>query len=133
MDRDLERLVWQRANHCCEYCLFPAALALLPFQIDHIISQKLHGLTIAENLALSCERCNSHKGPLAAGYFEGRHVPLYNPRTDSWLEHFEWNGPRLVGKTDIGRVTIDVLAINLPYRIALRASLMDEGVYPLRN
>lgn len=130
MDRDLEQLVWQRANQCCEYCLFPADFALLPFQIDHVISQKLHGPTIAENLALSCERCNSHKGPLAAGYLAGKHVPLFNPRTDRWLDHFEWNGPHLVGKTDVGRVTIDVLAINLPYRVALRASLMHEGVYP---
>ena len=59
MDRDLEQLVWQRASHRCEYCLFPADIALLPFQIDHVISQKLHGPTSADNLALSCERCNS--------------------------------------------------------------------------
>ncbi len=133
MERELEQLVWERANHCCEYCLFPADLSLLPFQIDHIISQKLHGPTSAENLALSCERCNSYKGPLAAGYLEGRHVPLFNPRIDRWLDHFEWNGPHLVGKTDIGRATIEVLAINLPYRITLRASLMEEGVYPLQR
>jgi len=131
MDRHLEQLVWQRANHRCEYCQFPADIALLPFQIDHVISQKLHGPTSADNLALSCERCNSHKGPLGAGYLEGKHIPLFNPRADKWLDHFEWKGPYLVGKTDVGRVTIDVLAINLPYRAALRALLMDEGVYPI--
>jgi hypothetical protein len=133
MDAKLEQLVWQRANHCCEYCLFPAKIALLPFQIDHVISQKLHGPTSAENLALSCERCNSHKGPLAAGFLDGQHVRLFNPRTDRWLDHFEWNGPHLVGTTQVGKVTIDVLAINLPYRVALRASLKDEGVYPIKK
>jgi hypothetical protein len=44
-------------------------------------------------------------------------------------QHFEWNGPYLVGKTDIGRVTIEVLAINLPYRVALREVLLEEGNY----
>jgi hypothetical protein len=131
MDPQLEQLVWQRANRRCEYCQFPAEIAQLPFQIDHIISQKLHGPTVAENLALSCERCNSHKGPLAAGYLEGRHVPLFHPRKDRWSDHFEWHGPYLVGKTDVGKVTIDVLAINLPYRVTLRAALIEEGIFPL--
>ena len=130
MDRDLEELVWRRANFRCEYCRFPASVSLLPFQIDHIISQKLHGPTLAENLALCCERCNSHKGALAAGFLAGKHVPLFHPRNDRWPDHFEWHGPRLVGKTDVGKVTIDVLAINLPYRVTLRKTLMDEGIYP---
>ena len=130
MDRQLQQLVWQRAKRRCEYCQVPADVELLPFQIDHIISEKLHGPTVSENLALSCERCNSHKGPLAAGYLGGKHVPLFNPRKDRWSDHFEWNGPQLLGKTDVGRVTIDVLAINLPYRIALRAALIDEGIFP---
>jgi len=56
---------------------------------------------------------------------------LFHPRTDRWSDHFEWNGPYLVGKTDVGRATIDVLAINLPYRVQLRAALMEEGAYPL--
>jgi hypothetical protein len=130
MDTELQELVWRRANGRCEYCQFPAEVAILPFQIDHIIAEKHGGATIAENLALSCERCNSHKGPNIAGYLEGRHVRLFNPRLDSWSEHFDWDGPSLFGKTDIGRVTIDVLAINLPYRVALRASLIGEEIFP---
>lgn len=129
MDDELQQLVRQRAHNRCEYCRFPADIALLPFQIDHVISQKLHGPTVADNLAWSCERCNSHKGPLAAGYLGGKHVPLFNPRQDRWSDHFEWNGATLVGKTDVGRVTVEVLAINLSYRVALRAALMDEGLY----
>jgi len=27
-------------------------------------------------------------------------------------------------------VTIEVLAINLPYRVALRAALIEEGIFP---
>jgi 5-methylcytosine-specific restriction endonuclease McrA len=75
MDRSLEQLVWQRANHRCEYCLFPADLALLPFQNDHVISQKLHGPTSAENLALSCERCN----PASRAGFDSRLICFSPP------------------------------------------------------
>ncbi len=128
MDAELEQLVWQRAEGRCEYCQFPADITLLPMQIDHIIAEKHGGATAADNLALSCERCNSHKGPNIAGYLQGRHVPLFNPRKDRWSDHFEWDGPSLVGKTDIGKATIDVLAINLAYRVTLRAALMDEGI-----
>jgi hypothetical protein len=39
MERSLEELVWQRAGSCCEYCLVPQAVDLLPFEIDHIIAQ----------------------------------------------------------------------------------------------
>ena len=130
MDDALQQLVWQRAGQRCEYCQIPAAIALLPFQIDHIIAEKHGGLSVADNLALSCERCNSHKGPNIAGYLEGQLVPLFNPRNDQWTDHFLWDGAVLVGKTSVGKATIEVLAINLPYRIALRAGLIDEGIFP---
>jgi hypothetical protein len=128
MNVELRRLVWQRAGNRCEYCHTPADLSLLPFQIDHAISIKLGGLTVAENLVLSCERCNSHKGPLAAGYLDGRHIPLFNPRRDRWADHFSWNGSLLVATTDVGRVTISVLDINAPYRQSIREALMEEGI-----
>ncbi len=130
MDPALQKLVWLRAESRCEYCQFPADVALLPFQIDHIIAEKHGGTAVSDNLALSCERCNSHKGPNIAGYLDGRHVRLFNPRRDRWSDHFSWNGPYLVGKTAIGKVTIDVLAINLRYRVAIRTALIEEGIFP---
>jgi hypothetical protein len=36
----------------------------------------------------------------------------------------------LQGRTAIGRVTIAVLNINAPLRVALRASLIEQGVFP---
>jgi uncharacterized protein (TIGR00369 family) len=36
MEVALQQLVWQRAEHRCEYCQYPADVSLLPFQIDHI-------------------------------------------------------------------------------------------------
>ncbi len=130
MDAELRQLVWQRASSRCEYCRVPADMALLPFQIDHIIAEKHGGLTVADNLALSCERCNSHNGPNIAGYLEGSLIPLFNPRTDRWTDHFAWEGAVLIGKTHVGKVTIEVLAINLSHRVALRAALIEEGIFP---
>ena len=67
MKQTLVDQVWDRSHNRCEYCLFPALHAWLPFQVDHIIAEKHGGQTLADNLALSCYYCNSFKGPSIAG------------------------------------------------------------------
>jgi hypothetical protein len=57
-------------------------------------------------------------------------VPLFNPRTDIWPDHFEWNGPTIVGKTAIGRATIDVLNINDTLRVEHRRLLIQTDQFP---
>lgn len=132
MNRELEALVRERAGDRCEYCRFPQAFAELPFQFDHVIAKKHHGDTTSENLAYACIYCNRYKGPNVAGIDtkSAASTPLYHPRRDRWEEHFHWNGPELIGLTAVGRVTIDVLRINHPDAIAVRASLIAEGVFP---
>jgi hypothetical protein len=131
MDAALHELVRTRANGRCEYCQIPADISLLPFQIDHIIAEKHGGQTQLSNLAWSCIHCNSFKGPNIAGRDkEARTTRLFNPRQNGWPEHFEWDGPILVGTSSVGRVTVDVLRINLPYRVAIRASLIKERSFP---
>ena len=129
MDAELERFVRQRAQQRCEYCRIPAFLEWLHFQIDHVIAQKHGGETAADNLALACFHCNSYKGPNIAGIDPrtGRLVRLYHPRRDVWSQHFEWDGPVLVGKTPIARATIHVLWINHPRMLHLRSALLAEG------
>lgn len=127
----LRQLVRQRAGDCCEYCKIPQEFDEATFQIDHIRASKHGGPTVEENLAWACFPCNNHKGPNVAGYGETDEIqPLFNPRQDVWDEHFQWNGPELVGKTSNGSATIRVLAINLPDRVALRRELIEEGVFP---
>lgn len=132
MDRELEAQVWQRAAHCCEYCRFPECYAELPFEIDHVIAKKHRGESVAENLALACFFCNSYKGPNIAGIdpVTDANTPLFHPRRDLWNSHFRWNDARLVGLTAVGRTTIDVLRINHPDAVAVRTSLIEEGVFP---
>lgn len=102
------------------------------FEIDHIISRKHHGLTIASNLALSCFRCNSAKGSDIGGRdpLTRRLMPLFNPRRLKWERHFRWDGPNLVGRKPVGRVTVDILDINELLRVELRDGLIDEGFFP---
>ena len=134
MAESLDDQVWKRARGRCEYCRMPHNLDPLPFQVDHIIARQHRGRTSLGNLALACLSCNNHTGPNIAGIdpegADGGVVRLFNPRDDEWAEHFEWDGPSLKGKTAIGRVTVYVLAMNLSHRVALRQTLIDEGVFP---
>ena len=132
MKTELRRQVSSLANESCEYCRVPQSFDPLPFGMDHIRPQYHHGPAVAANLALACFNCNCFKGTNAAGYDPETDelTPLFNPRTDTWEQHFEWNGPELRGMTSIGRTTIDVLRINLPERVELRRLIRELGVFP---
>jgi hypothetical protein len=120
---------------CCEYCQLPERYSSTPFQFDHIIAEQHGGPTVAGNLALACLADNNHKGPYLAGIDPktGKRAWLFNPRRHKWRRHFRWNEPVLVGRTPIGRATIAVLGVNLPHRVAQRAALIAEGVFPPQN
>jgi hypothetical protein len=130
MDEALRQLVWDRAGDTCEYCRLPQRFDILPFQIDHVIAIKHHGPTAADSLALCCYNDNAYKGPSIAGIdpASGAVRRLFHPRQDDWSELFAWNGPELVGRTAVGRTTIDVLNINLPERVQHRRLLIQAGV-----
>jgi hypothetical protein len=132
MERALVELVWRRARGRCEYCQLSQENLELSFEIDHIIAKKHGGPTRASNLCLACIADNHHKGPNIAGLDPrtGKLTPLFNPRRHKWSRHFAWDGPWLRGRTAIGRVTVAVLRINDPFRVAHRQDFMDEGVFP---
>jgi hypothetical protein len=131
MDAALTRLVWQRAHGRCEYCHIPQGADDAPFEIDHVISRKHLGATIASNLCLSCYYCNSFKGSdLSTLDRKSRKLtPLFNPRRHKWSAHFRCDGPYVIGRTAIGRVTVALLRINDELRVELRKSLIAEGLY----
>lgn len=119
------------ARDRCEYCHIPMHLDPLPFQVDHIIARQHGGPTTLLNLAWSCLRCNKHKGPNVAGIdpVSNQLAALFHPRRQRWERHFSWDGPFIVGRTRVARVTIRTLAINDANALAFRAELMDEGVF----
>lgn len=132
MAKSRRQRVVDRAGNCCEYCCMPQQCTSLPHELDHIRSQKLRGPTDLDNLCLACAPCNSSKGPLASGYDPAADelVRLFNPRTDNWDEHFQWNGPTLIGNTAIGRATIDVLNVNDTLRVEHRRLLIQTNRFP---
>jgi hypothetical protein len=132
VDPALIRLVWQRAEGSCEYCRISQKFDRLPFEIDHIISRKHAGKSVASNLCLSCFHCNSFKGSDIAGLDQQprKLTPLFDPRRHKWSRHFRWQGAYLVGRTPIGRVTVAVLNIHDAVRVDLRQGLIMEDIFP---
>jgi hypothetical protein len=130
IDQALRSLVHLRAGGLCEYCRLPQAVSpFARFHVEHIIARQHGGPTEAANLALACGACNHQKGPNIAGLDPetGQLVPLYHPRRDRWSEHFSWQGTTVVALTPIGRVTVQLLAMNDRERIEIRDELRSLG------
>jgi hypothetical protein len=132
MKTRLRKLVWNRADGCCEYCRLDQDFDMLPHHVDHVIAQKHDGPTVEENLALACVNCSLAKGPNIAGRDPrtGKLTRLFHPRTDPWVKHFRWNGPMVIGRTAVGRTTASVLKMNHPDRVTLREMLIKQGIFP---
>ncbi len=129
--KQLRDLVRSRAGAKCEYCGVPEDEAGYPHQIDHIRSRKHGGPTVSQNLAWACFYCNLNKGPETAAIDEqtGEAARLYNPRIDTWIDHFRMERGLIVGLTPIGRVTIAVLQFNQDISVRLRQVLIGKGRY----
>ncbi len=127
---DLRRFVLERAAGRCEYCRFPQAAALLPFEVEHVLALKHGGETIAANLALSCFFCNRYKGSDIASLDPetGLLTAFFNPRLDLWEEHFRMEGAELMPLTATGRVTVRILRFNDVARVAERQVLIAAGM-----
>lgn len=126
--------VRQRANYLCEYCHASEQWQYVRFTIDHLIPLVLGGSNSLENLALACFHCNRKKSNKTTAIDEvsQTQVPLFNPRTSIWREHFIWSSDRLtiVGLTPIGRVTVTALALNRERIINIRAADLEVGRHP---
>ncbi len=129
---ELRRQVIERAGGCCEYCRMSGDDRLIPFEIDHVVSEKHRGTTDFDNLCLACYRCNWFKGSDIASIDPetGAVVPLFNPRRQRWNEHFRLNGATIEPLTPEARVTVFLLRLNQPIQIAQRETLIAEDRYP---
>jgi hypothetical protein len=114
MKAELRALVWQRAQHRCEYCHVPQSAVRLTFHIEHIVARQHHGPTEEQNLALACHLCNSFKGPnlSAIDPETGTIVNVFHPRQHQWDEHFVLVANEIKGITPIGRATVQLLNVN---------------------
>ena len=133
MSLSLRQFVRDRAGGRCEYCRLPDfAAPAAAFHVEHVIARQHGGSDDGENRCWSCHRCNLHKGPNLSGLdpLTGKIVRLFDPRRQSWKRHFDWYGPVIVGRTQIGRATVAVLDMNEPQRIELRQVLIENDDWP---
>ncbi|MBE9199554.1 MULTISPECIES: HNH endonuclease [unclassified Nodularia (in: cyanobacteria)] len=129
--------VKQRANFLCEYCHASEQWQYVSFTVDHVIPISKHGANSINNLALACFHCNRQKSDKVKAFDAQTlsEVPLFNPRTDNWQEHFIWSTDTLsvIGLTPTGRATVAALAFNRARIMNIRAADRAIGRHPPPN
>jgi hypothetical protein len=99
--------------------------------VEHILP---NGDDDMDNLCLSCASCNLSKAraTTAVDPDTEQTVPLFNPRTQIWSEHFEWiaNGTIVHGLTPTGRATIVRFRMNLTRIVEAREIWVRSGEHP---
>jgi len=102
--------------------------------VDHIIPKKLGGTTIEENLCYACQSCNRTKWEKthALDPISQQIVPLFNPNTQKWFEHFRWSddGTKIIGLTPCGRATAIALQLNNPCMVGARKFWIEANEHP---
>jgi hypothetical protein len=126
------RTVESRAGGRCEYCRMHQALQGATYHVEHILPTSRHGGSGLDNLAWCCPSCNLSKSDRIEvdDPDSGGTLPLFNPRRDSWGEHFRWNGFDLIGQTPLGRATALALNFNSPRRILIRQAEQFFDLFP---
>ena len=121
-----------RAANRCEYCGLSQVGQEATFHIDHIVPRSAGGPTVAENLAVACVSCSLRKWAkqTATDPESGEEASLFNPRTDTWEEHFRFDGERVVPLTPTGRATVAALSLNRPLILAIRQEEAARGRHP---
>ncbi len=126
--------VIRRAQGYCEYCRSPMRYSPDPFAVEHIVPRVAGGGNEPGNLALSCQGCNNLKfvSIEAVDPVTGVRVPLFHPRQQRWSQHFLWSQDTtgVVGRTPIGRATVERLRLNREGVVNLRRVLATIGQHP---
>ena len=130
----LRRRIAEQAHYRCGYCLTQEIVSGVPLTMEHILPKASGGQSAEENLWLSCRLCNEAKGILteAVDTESNSSVPLFNPRTQVWVDHFAWSedGTLILGQTPVGRATIEALSLNSELRVRARAIWVEAGWHP---
>lgn len=119
---ELRALVIERAQRRCEYCGLAQDGQEATFHVDHVVPRSAGGATDEGNLANACVGCSLRKGARqrAIDPATGVEATLFNPRRESWFEHFRWRDFVVEGVSPTGRATVDALGMNRPLMVAIR-------------
>jgi len=130
----LRQRVATSARFRCGYCQTSQNVIGPLLEIDHVIPQALGGTDDESNLWLACPMCNSHKSDRREALDPETQeiVRLFNPRSDVWHDHFEWDesGGIIRGKTPQGRATVWALNMNHTDMISARLLWVAAGWHP---
>ena len=130
----LQQQVREDAGRRCGYCLSSETVTGIPLESEHLIPESIGGPTTRENLWLACHRCNKFKSNRteAKDPLTQEVVLLFNPRVQTWREHFQWSGDgtRVTGMTPCGRATVDALQMNNDYVVEARRFWVFAGWHP---
>jgi hypothetical protein len=125
--------VFARARNRCEYCHAQKKI-ILYLEIDHVIPLRAGGTDDLDNLCAACRRCNGVKlaEQTVIDPTTGQRMPLFNPRRNTWGEHFRWSkdSTYLIGLTSTGRATIAWLKMNDAEIIDPRLLWVAAGWHP---
>jgi len=122
------------AGERCGYCLSPQYLVLGQLEIEHIIPRARGGSDDEDNLWLACRLCNNAKGVQTECLDPdtGQRVRLFDPRRQSWTDHFSWSadGTRVLGQTPCGRATVLALQLNGLVAVTVRRCWVAADWHP---
>jgi HNH endonuclease len=132
---ELDRRVRAAARNRCGYCLSPQHLVMARLEIEHFVPLSKGGTNDESNLWLACPLCNRAKGDRveATDPETKQVVPLFNPRSQVWSEHFRWidAGLRIQGLTPIGRATVAALHLaDDPEALVVRSFWIQAKWHP---
>lgn len=130
----LLKRIHQLVGPRCGYCRTSSKIIGQPLTVEHILPTARGGTSDEQNLWLSCRRCNEFKRDQveATDPETGAIVPLFNPRTQPWHEHFAWtaSGTHIIGRTPIGRATVVALKLNNDEIVQARLFWVNVGWHP---
>ncbi|MFK0733147.1 MAG: HNH endonuclease [Gloeotrichia echinulata GP01] len=134
LSETIRQRVRERAENRCEYCLSNQDYIMGRLQIDHIQPLAKGGDDTEDNLCLACELCNQYKWTQTEGLDPqaGEIVSLFNPRQQTWQEHFTWSteGTKIIGLTACGRATVRALRLNNSLAVTVRKNWVKAGWHP---
>lgn len=131
----LAAAVEERARGRCEYCQMHQSLQGATFHLEHIVPETKGGSSELDNLAWACPSCNLRKSNRIelSDPDTNESVPMFDPRRDSWADHFQWDGLLAVGLTPIGPALIAAFDLNHPRRQRIRQAEQLFDIFPPSN
>lgn len=115
----------------CVYCQMPVTMkGSASFGVDHYRPKKLFPALECEysNLYYCCNSCNSGKG----AYWPSKAVEeltnfIPNPCDHRMFEHLRFSGAVVEGKTQAGKVAVELLDLNDPEAVSFREFMVGAA------